>query len=501
MKRNYLRMLLTAMVSFAIISCEDSNSVDYSDDIIGKWALHTDNYIEMLNINSDGTVISNGCIDGQTWDYVPGNWVLSDDILQMTFQDPSKNFIGRIDVIAQGTLVLDPGTSGEVRKYHYTEIGLPESFKGIWVTKQDDYIEAISIESDGTIYATGQNRDLDEIWEDVKGECRVADHLLILEYPNDKRIIGYYKIVPGEVLEITDITTGKTLVYNYSKEDLSDEIVGIWYGVGENYTMMHKFNADGTIAGGIKQHSENAENGAGKWTTGNGKYELVGNLLVIKYPLYTIMTTITYHPETNIVVGELMDIEFYGKTIANRRFRDGLELEGTKWSYNSINVTDMSGKDKTIDIGGGIKYNPSSMDGSKIDEFGKSNLFELSFPSANTAKHQYTNINRKGQQVTTTTTAVLVPISVTNNRITFHMSQHPLSSLYNNLKDVEFMMFQDPKMKQMYLSMDKEDFITFTSNMYILQYAESEEDAAAKTEELSSAIDNMNLVITFNRSK
>ena len=81
------------------------------------------------------------------------------------------------------------------------------------------------------------------------------------------------------------------------------------------------------------------------------------------------------------------------------------------------------------------------------------------------------------------------------------MSQHPLSSLYNNLKDVEFMMFQDPKMKQMYLSMDKEDFITFTSNMYILQYAESEEDAAAKTEELSSAIDNMNLVITFNRSK
>ena len=322
---------------------------------------------------------------------------------------------------------------------------------GTWTCITDNYAEALVINADGTAVSYGVEDG--EYWENVRGTVVVKDGNITMTFEDNDNFTGHFDIIPGQAFSLYE-DSGERYVYNYCKEDLSEEVVGMWVWVDPNGKGLENmgiqtFNEDGTglFTGGYEEIDYKVQEG----TT----YKVVGDLLIQNVPndnppymarrltynangsSYGAILA-TYSPATNYTASWL-------------RVKQSLNLAGKAYAYNSGYVTNAKGKDEDFSIMGHT-FNIAKLKASDFDVMFGADLFLAEFPNSNTMKHRF---HIDGQDA-----GFDAQIAVENNKVTIDMSV-----VNPALRKVDMYMFQDADDSQLHMYMPTVSFINYFANM------------------------------------
>jgi hypothetical protein len=312
------------------------------------------------------------------------------------------------------------------------------------------------------------------------------------------------EIIPGNSLALVD-EKGNRNVFDYCENDLADEVVGMW--VNNNAPA----GDEGVIT--IKTFKENGKStftGYGSSVDGyvvkdETDYKVVGDLLFYALPqdmltegecLYTALK-LTYAPNGNSL-GDIMvqkskkmvDGKEVERTSTMLRVKQNLSLAGKAYDYSATYISNAKGADKDIPFLD-TKFNFAHMDGSIIDKFLKSVLYNVQFPDAKTFQY---NCLLEGQNV-----SLQLPMEVEGNKITIKMS-----SRHEAYRDVVVYAFQDVDGCQFHMYMPTASFENFFSNLSLSILSASGQvdinnpvhvDAVYK--EVADAIESINVSIVM----
>ena len=204
-----------------------------------------------------------------------------------------------------------------------------------------------------------------------------------------------------------------------------------------------------------------------------------------------------YVPNGN-ALGDMMYISTYSfdeeantETITSwLRVKQNLDLAGKAYDYSATYISNAEGADKDIAFLD-TKFNFAHMDGSIIDKFLKSVLYNVQFPDAKTFQY---NCLLEGQNV-----SLHLPMEVEGNKITIKMS-----SRHASYRDVVVYAFQDVDGCQFHMYMPTASFENFFSNLSLSILSASGQvdinnpvhvDAVYK--EVADAIESINVSIVM----
>ena len=460
-------MIIVLLAMCGLNSCSEDcdhefNDVDYSKSIIGVWSSESETYEEAIRILEDGKFMAFGN-KGEGDFYVDGTWKLHKNRLVLTTSNGTTHFSGTIQVYAEDVMLMTSDGSKDTHVYHYyVDSPFPKSLVGTWTCLEANFAEALTINEDGSLVSTrleGGN-----YWDGVQGTFMEEEGAYGIELNGDYSF-GSYEVVSGELLVLINNKTNTRRTYRYCKEDLSEEIVGMWVcnetpSAEENDMLIMTYKADGTTvftgyAYEADVFSSNVE----------ASYKVIGDLLIHKQPdiaveyglaQYNAMK-IKYTPN-GTALGDVKTLQAYAKVGENYvetnttwlRIKQTLDLPGQKYDYIKTFVTNVKGEDKDIPFLN-TSFNFAKMDGSIIDKFLKSILFTVEYPDANTIKYSYL---LEGQNIVMT-----APIEVEGNKMTIKMSEN--NPVY---KDVVVYTFQDQDNTQMHWYMPTSSFENFFGN-------------------------------------
>ena len=334
---------------------------------------------------------------------------------------------------------------------------------GTWTCLTADYAEALVIKADGSAVSTGY--DGTEYWENVAGSIVVENGNVTMSFEDGDNFKGHFDIVPGVAFSIFT-EEGDHMTYYYCKEDLSDEIVGMWVNnvglSGEEKDMgIITYSEDGKAIFTGNNVTDSNDNLLNLEST----YRVVGDILfqTISYPTKPSVDSymavkLTYAPN-GTSLGDILTQNTYlpdaegvhQSTSSWLRIKQSLDLAGKKYDYIKTFVTNVDGLDKDINFMG-FEFNFAKMDGVKLDKMLKTLLFNVEFPDANTIKYACHYNNEP--------MSMEAPIVVDGNKMTVKMSTK--NAAY---KDIDLYTFQDADCSQMHMYMPTYAFINFFGNM------------------------------------
>ena len=396
--------------------------------------------------------------------------------------------------------------------HDFIETDYSNDIVGTWTVLEENQAEAMVINPDGTFEVTGVMQG-GALYEE-KGTIKVVNNKVTLTFEGDKDAVeGRLELVAGKSLSIVLFNDNDVrLTYDYCKEDLSDEIIGMWVcndftTNGETDMMIETFYENGktTLTGFLPLLEDNAEQVLNNTTD----YKVVGDLLFITIPaektgsdkpMY-VADKLVYAPN-GTAYGDILTlktlVEVDGQvreaTSSWLRIKQYLELEGNKYDYIKTFVTNVSGEDKDIPFLN-TSFNFAKMDGSIIDKFLKSILFNVEFPNENTINYSFL---LEGQNLPMT-----APIEVEGNKMTIKMSANdPV------FHDVVVYTFQDQDNSQMHMYMPTSSFEKFFANTSVSvmlgygQLDKNDADAiAAVYQNVADAVHSINLSLVMSKSK
>ena len=371
---------------------------------------------------------------------------------------------------------------------------------GTWTCLQEGYAEALVIKADGSAVSTGvENR---EYWENVAGNIVVKNGTVTMTFEDNDNFKGHFDIVPGVAFSIFT-EDGEHMTYNYCKEDLSEEIVGMWVcndgtTLEKNGITIHTYTETGktwlttAVSAGTGDFALNEET----------EYKVIGNMMFLKLKHNPLESgdnaygaaLLTYTPNATSA-GDIMTMHSYMSTTngflkevdAFLRVKQSLDLAGKKYDYIKTFVTNVDGLDQDIDFMG-YTFNFAKMDGTTIDKMLKALLFSVEFPSAN--KIKYSCRFSSGVQT------VEAPIAVDGNKMTLKMSE-----LYPTAKDVDLYTFQDADCSQMHMYMPTYAFINFFGNMQVIMMSQLGQLDTNNAEAVKAVFDTIDAAVnTINVS-
>ncbi len=495
MKKIFIFCMIALVAICGLNSCNDCDhdviDVDYSKSIIGVWSSESERYEEGIRFYEDGKFSAFGN-KGEGDYFVDGTWALQQNRLVLTTNEGKMHFSGTIEVYAEDVMLMTSEGSKDTHVYHYfVDSPFPKSLVGTWTCLEGNFAEALTINEDGSLVSTrleGGN-----YWEGIKGTFMEEGGTYGIEL-NSNYYFGTYEVVSGELLALIDTKTNTRRTYRYCKEDLSDEIVGMWVCADgpankENDMLIQIFNEDGTsvMTGDADELLVNDES-----TT----YKVIGDLLLLqmnKESVSYVPFRITYSPDAT-TLGDVMTLTLAMKnaginsTATWLRVKQSLNLAGQNYNYIKTYVSNVKGEDKDIDFMG-YTFNFAKMDGSGLDKMLKSLLFAVEFPDANTLGYSY---QMNGNKETYNS-----PIVVEGNKMTIKMS-----AKVPTLKDVVLYAFQDADCSQMHFYMHKTAFVSFYTNMQaMLMAATNEQFDITNAEAVNAIYDNINNAVeTINVS-
>ena len=374
---------------------------------------------------------------------------------------------------------------------------------GTWTCLQEGFAEALVIKADGSMVATGVAGD--KFWENVNGNITVKDGKATLDFEDDVTIEGHFDIIPGIAFSIKQ-ENGERVTFNYCKEDLSDEIVGMWVN-----TLSSSPNADveNKIEGNDMAIQTYQNDGKAYFTgylfdvdqfitTGESTYEVVGDLLFQKLPTGLCLAMRLGYSPNGTALGDIMTLKQYiamdnnvtETTTSWLRIKRNLSLAGKAYDYSATYISNVKGEDKDVPFLN-TSFNFAKMNGSIIDKFLKSTLFSVEFPDANTIKYSFL--------VGSQNTSMTAPIEVEGNKMTIKMSES-----YPVLQDIEVYTFQDQDNTQMHLYMPTASFEKFFANTSVFVMLGSgqldindTEAIAGVYQTVADAIESINLTIVM----
>ena len=390
--------------------------------------------------------------------------------------------------------------------HDFIEVDYSKDIVGTWTCLTADYASAYVFNTDGTVSSTGV--DSNGLWEDVKGTYNVVNNKITLKFESGYNIEGSFDLIPGQIFSFVDKTGRHT--YQYCKEDLSDEIVGMWVcndGLAEeeNDMVIMSYSTEGKVTMTTPASTFVPTD----FVNQVFDYKVVGDLLFKMFPKENLseganpylVSRLTYSPNGTSLGDVLIENQHTPTengvmelTFSFLRVKQHLELAGNKYDYIKTFVTNVSGEDKDIPFLN-TSFNFAKMDGSIIDKFLKSILFTVEFPNENTINYSFL---LEGQNM-----PMSAPIEVEGNKMTIKMSANdPV------FHDVVVYTFQDQDNSQMHMYMPTSSFEKFFANTSVSvmlgygQLDKNDADAiAAVYQNVADAVHSINLSLVMSKSK
>ncbi len=386
--------------------------------------------------------------------------------------------------------------------HDFIEVDHSKDLVGTWTCLEAGYAEALVINADGSVLSTGVEDG--EYWENIKGNIKTVNNKMTLTFEDGDNYEGRFEMICGEAFTIFDVN-GEHLTYRYCKEDLSEEIIGMWVCTQttafDDVMSVNTYQSDGKAlftgyTPDVNGYMPNLES----------TYKVIGDLLIQKYYLNEdeaqyLTFRLKYSPNatemgdvltiTSIMAHEGQVVESYSSLL---RIKQYLELPGMKYDYIKTFVTNVKGLDKDIDFMG-YTFNFAKMDGVKLDKMLKTLLFAVEFPDANTIKYSCHYNNQP--------MSMEAPIAVDGNKMTVKMSEK--NPAY---KDVDLYTFQDQDNTQMHMYMHSTAFVNFFGNMQVtimeqLGQLDTTDAAAVKAvfDSIDEAVETINLSLVMTKAK
>ena len=369
---------------------------------------------------------------------------------------------------------------------------------GTWTCLQENFAEALVIKANGSVVSTGVEDG--EYWENVKGNIAIQGGKIAMIFEDDDNTEGHFDFIPGIAFSVTS-DKGECYIYNYCKEDLSDEIVGMWVcndapSSNNNDMVILTYQEDGYAA---KTGWSDVSNSF--ILNNKGPYKVIGNLLFYEISLdkeekYSYVTSRLNYVPNATSLGDMLTItgNVLDKAVGLLRINQKLDLAGKTYDHIKTFVTNVKGVDKDIDIMGN-KFNFAKMDGVKLNKMLKTLLFAVEFPNANTIRYNYF-YNGKNNSLE-------APIVVDGNKMTVKMSQKNAF-----FKDIDLYTFQDADASQMHMYMPTYAFINFFGNMQATIMAQNGllnlTDAIAVNavyDSIKNALETINVSLVMEKAK
>ena len=379
--------------------------------------------------------------------------------------------------------------------HDFIEVDYSQALVGTWTLMNEGFAEAWVVKADGSVDVTGV---LDGEYYETKGTVKVKNNKMSYKFENGDQFEGILEIIPGKCFSLvyeSDYQSEERVTYQYCENDLADEIVGMWVCTAgpdeENDMAVETFNEDGSaIFTGFSP--ENDEMVLNSQTS----YKVIGDLMfhTIAGSNAYVVTRMVYSPNaTNL--GDIMSFILFDNSVFTRlRVKQNLDLKGQNYNYIKTFVTNVKGEDKDIPFLN-TSFNFAKMDGSIIDKFLKSILFNVEFPDANTINYSFM---LEGQNL-----PMSAPIEVEGNKMTIKMSANdPV------FHDVVVYTYQDKDNSQMHMYMPTSSFEKFFANTSVSvmlgygQLDKNDADAiAAVYQNVADAVESINLSLVMSKTK
>ena len=341
-------------------------------------------------------------------------------------------------------------------KQDWIDVDYSEALVGTWTYVEGSQAEAIEINPDGSCTITGVM--IHGALYEEKGTIKVVNNKVTLAYDSGDVFEGRLELVAGKSLSIVLFEEENIrLTYDYCKEDLSDEIVGMWVcNDAKDNMRIQSFEENGnTVFSGWSEH-------LGEFSVlDNANYKVVGDLIFQGFPngensfSKYIAAKLIYTPN-GTAHGDIMTFKhflFDGAESAESwlRVKQTLDLAGKTYDYISAYVSNVKGKDEDFSIAGNT-FNIAKMDAGDFDMMFRSVLSCYEFPNANTFKHTF-SVNGQDAEL-------VVPIIVEGNKVTIEMT-----AVAPVLRNVVMYMFQDADNSQLHIYMPTSSFINYFANL------------------------------------
>ena len=175
-------------------------------------------------------------------------------------------------------LVAMVGLNSCSNDQEFIEVDHSQDLVGTWTCLEENFAQAFIFNADGTALTMGVENGA--YWEDVEVAWKVENNCLTLSY-GENVTEALLEIVSGEMLAISDKDGSRRHVFQYCKEDLADEIVGMWvcteevFGQEEESVAIITYNENGKayltgfspdVNGFVKQEELD--------------YKVIGNLMI-----------------------------------------------------------------------------------------------------------------------------------------------------------------------------------------------------------------------------
>ena len=500
----FFRILLVALVAMCgLNSCSDDcdhdlMNVDYSKSILGTWIYDSETYEEGIGIYEDGKFSALGSKDNAMF-YVNGTWSLNKNQLVLTTTDGMTHFSGTVEIYPEDVMLMTADGSKDTYVFHYkVNNPFPKSLVGTWTCVEAGFAEALTIREDGSMVTT--RLEGDTYIEGMEGIFMEEEGSYIIEL-NDEYYFGTYEVVSGELLALTDKDTNTRRTYRYCKEDLSEEVVGMWvYNDAPGEMRIHSFDDNGSA------QFTGWSDALGEFSVlEDSKYKVVGDLIFQGFSndedssSHYIAARLIYAPN-GTAYGDIMSFKNYlfegvESVQSWLRIKQYLELPGQKYDYIKTFVSNVKGADKDVEFMGHT-FNFAKMDGVMLDKMLKTLLFSVEFPDANTIKYSchYSS--------TAEPAVVEAPIAVDGNKMTIQISE-----VYPGFKDVDLYTFQDQDNTQMHMYMPTYSFVDFFGNMQVVMMSQlgklDPTDAAAVKaiyDSIDAAVESINLSLVMTKA-
>ena len=339
--------------------------------------------------------------------------------------------------------------------HDFIEHDFTKDIVGTWTYVNGGQAEAMVIKADGSFTITGVM--IHGALYEEKGTIKVVNNKVTLAYDSGDVFEGRLELVAGKSMSIVLFEEDNIrLDYDYCKEDLSDEIMGMWIYNDEKEMRIHSFEENGRAV-----FTGWSEDLGVLSVLQDSDYKVIGDLIFqgfssdedsfAKY----IAARIIYTPN-GTAHGDIMTFKHYlfdGTESAQSwlRVKQNLNLAGKTYDYISAYVTNVKGKDEDFNISGNT-FNIAKMDAGDFDVMFRSLLSCYEFPDANTFKHTF-SVNGQDAEL-------VVPITVEGNKVTMEMT-----TVAPVLRNVEMYMFQDADDSQMHCYMPTTSFINYFGNL------------------------------------
>ena len=376
---------------------------------------------------------------------------------------------------------------------------------GTWTCLTENYAEALIINADGTAVSYGVEDG--EYWENVRGTVTTNGNDITMTFEDDDNLTGHFDIIPGMAFSLFE-DSGERYVYQYCKEDLSEEIIGMWVCYDgptntEKDMLVQTYQNDGYT---IKTGWSDAVNDF--ITNNKTTYKVVGDLIFYARPTELIpeemdkyvACRIDYIPnglsygDKKTVTGYIPVGDYQVKETGSwLRVRQSLDLANNSYDYSNIYVTNVKAKDAEFEFAGQT-LNLATMDGRILDKMMKNLLFNVSFPSATEIVYNY---HYNGENI-----PMPSPIVVGGNKMTIKKSAN--NPAY---KDIDVWTFQDQDNTQMHMYMHSTGFVNFFGNMQVtvmeqMDLIDTTDAAAVKAvfDSIDEAVETINLSLVMTKA-